>query len=118
MAMEARPENAEAFARESARAGGDLVSTKHDREDGGTKWERMAATLAGVGDRSTGWVAARVKDTFSEFVSRFIYGETTTPEPSDKWEAPTADKETPERERETPDKDRQRQDGDEPGRDR
>jgi hypothetical protein len=98
---------------------------KHDREAEGTKWERMAAGLAGVADRSTGWVAARVKDTLQEFVSRAIYGETITPEPSDKWDAHGHDDERERAEAgvtlivvEGPDKDRQRQDRDDPGMDR
>jgi hypothetical protein len=67
------------------------MSKKHEPE--ATKWERMAATLGGVADRSTGWVAARVKDTFQDFVGRVLYGETVTPEPSDKWDAPERDDE-------------------------
>ena len=59
---------------------------------GESKWERMSATLAGAADRSTGWVAARVKDTFQDFVGRVLYGETTSPEPSDKWQEPGKDR--------------------------
>jgi hypothetical protein len=51
---------------------------------GGSAWERTAAALSGVADRGTGWVAARVKDTFQDFVGRVLHGETTSPEPSDK----------------------------------
>ena len=47
-------------------------------------WDRIAATLSGVADRSTGWAAARVKDTFQDFVGRVLYGEKGSPEPSDK----------------------------------
>jgi hypothetical protein len=43
------------------------------------------AIAAGV-SRSTGWVAARVKDTLQDFVGRVLYGETTSPPPSDEHE--------------------------------
>ncbi len=61
-------------------------SGQQDQEPEPSKWDRTAASLVGVADRSTGWVAARVKDTFQDFVGRVLYGETGTPEPSDKWD--------------------------------
>ncbi len=95
-----------------------------DREPEATTFDRWAATLTGVGDRATGWVAARVKDTLQEFVSRALYGETITPEPSDKWDAPERDGEHDRPEGvtvivvEEPEKDQRRADRDDPGMDR
>jgi hypothetical protein len=62
-------------------------------------WERVTAGLRDAADRSTGWAAARVKDTFQDFVGRFLMGETTSPEPSDKWQQPEKEDKQPERDK-------------------
>jgi hypothetical protein len=49
-----------------------------------SSWDRIKATLGEVAERSTGWAAARVHDALSDFVGRVLYGETTSPEPSDR----------------------------------
>jgi hypothetical protein len=59
-------------------------NTKAPAPEQESAWDRITATLGDMADRSTGWAAARVKDTFQDFVGRVLYGETVSPEASDK----------------------------------
>jgi hypothetical protein len=55
-----------------------------DQEPG--TFDRFKAALGDAGERSTSWVSARVKDTLQDFVGRVLYGEISSPEPSDKYQ--------------------------------
>jgi hypothetical protein len=58
-----------------------LAIPPQTRPDITHNFETVAGKLAGIAERSGGWVKEQIHSGLQDFVGRFIYGETKTPEP-------------------------------------
>ena len=58
----------------------DPATTPQVRPDITRNFDTLAGQLAGVAERSGGWVKEQVHNGLQDFVSRVLYGETRTPE--------------------------------------